>query len=92
MNICNTDDKYALWCIIAHQFPKYKDNQTKRRMANTDAYKEHEHDIITKDIQYPVHLRDISRLERWNNLAVNVFSIDTKANTIPIRILDEKGT
>ena len=97
LNIRNTEDgKCALWCIIAHLFPKYHDNRTNqhgqqsRRTANPNAYKEHEPEINTKDIQFPLRIQDVGKLERLNNLAINIFSIDNKANVIPIRISNEK--
>ncbi len=90
------DNKCALWCIIAQLFPKYQANRTNdeghlnHRSSNVNAYKEHEKDIITKDVQFPLYIKDVGKLERLNRLAINIFSIDNKSNVIPIRISDEK--
>ena len=81
-----------MWCVIAHLFPKYKDSQTNndgqqnRRTVNPNKYKEHEQEINTKDVQFPLRIQDVDKLERLNNLAINIFSIDNKANVIPIGI------
>ena len=97
LNIKNiNDNKCALWCIIAQLFPKYISNRTNNeghlnnRSSNVNSYKEHEKDIITKDVQFPLYIKDVGKLERLNRLAINIFSIDNKSNVIPIRISDEK--
>ena len=59
LDIQNTEDEEcALWCVIAHLFPKYTNNRTNdaqqnQRTANLNKYKEHEQEINTKDIQFP---------------------------------------
>ena len=47
-------------------------------------------DIQTGDIQFPLRIRDIGKLEQLNNLSINVFSLDSKSHVIPIRISKEK--
>ena len=83
--ILNVD---VLWCILAHLFPKYCNNVHKYCETDPQAYKEHEHEIVTKDLSFPLKISDIVKLERWNNLSINVFSIDKFTNLIPIGILD----
>ena len=96
LNIQNIDDeKCALWCIIAHLYPKYigarlnQNGSRNRRTVNVEAYKTHEKDIRTSNIKFPLQITDISKLEHLNNLIINVFSIDEKENIIPIRISDK---
>ena len=96
LNIRNTEDeKCALWCIIAHLFPKYDNNGTNangqryQRSSNPNDYIEHENEINTTDIQFPLHISAVGKLEKMNGLAINVFSIDGKANIVPIRISEE---
>ena len=59
-------------------------------MNKPSAYEEHKDEINTGDIQFPLRIRDIGKLERLNNLSINVFSLDYKSHVIPIRISDEK--
>ena len=47
-------------------------------------------DLQTGDLQFPLRIRDIGKLERMNNLIINVFSLDHKSHVIPIRISKEK--
>ena len=88
LNIQNNDNLCALWCIIAHLFPKYRTDG--RRQIIPDVYEEHRNQIDTGDLQFPLRIRDIGKLERLNNISVNVYSLDHKAHVIPIRISNEK--
>ena len=89
MNIRNNDNLCALWCILAHLFPKYSHKQTKR-LNNPSAYEEHKNEINTGDLQFPLRLCDIGKLEQLNNLSINIFSINSKSYVIPIRISKKK--
>ena len=96
LNIRNTEDeKCALWCILAHLFPKYQANRTNangqqnHRSCDPNVYKEHEKDINTRGIEFPLRISAVGKLEKMNRVAINVFSIDDKANIIPIRISEE---
>ena len=89
LNIQNEDDLCALWSILAHLFPKYRANQ--RRQSKPDFYREHMDEINTGNIQFPLRIRDIGKLERLNNLSINVYSLDHKSHVIPILISKEKG-
>ena len=90
LNIQNNDNLCALWCIIAHLFPKYRDSARNYRSNRPDVYEEHMNQIDTGDLQFPLRIRDIGKLERLNNISVNVYSLDHKAHVIPIRISNEK--
>ena len=91
LNIQNEDDKCAQWCIIAHLFPKYENNRTRRIRKNINAYRHHEKDINTTGIQFPLKIQDVSKLEELNDLSINIFSIDGKVNIIPIRISERRN-
>ena len=84
LNIYNKDNKCVLWCILARLFPKYK-YDGRSRENNIDAYIKYEQDIDIKDIEFPLKIQ----LERWNSLAINVFSIDKFSKLIPLRISEE---
>ena len=47
-------------------------------------------EINTGDLQFPLRIRDIGKMERLNNLNINVYSLDHKSHVIPIRISKEK--
>ena len=86
LNIQNDDYLCALWCILAHLYPKYKDKQMTRRLNKPKAYDEHKDEINTGDLHFPLRICDIGKLERLNNLSINVYSLDCKSHVIPISI------
>ena len=90
LNIKNDDKLCALWSILAHLYPKYKDSARGFRSANPNAYKEHMDDINTGDLQFPLRISDIGKLERLNNLSINVFTLSAKSHVIPVLISNEK--
>ena len=81
--------------LVQYLFPKYRNNGTNangqryQRSSNPNDYIEHENEINTTDIQFPLHISAVGKLEKMNGLAINVFSIDGKANIVPIRISEE---
>ena len=86
LNIQNDDNLCALWSILAHLFPNYRDSAKQDRNNKPTAYEEHKDQINTGDLQFPLRIRDIGKLERLNNLSINLFSLDHKSHVIPIRI------
>ena len=53
LNIQNNDNLCALWCILAHLFPKYKDSAREHRSNRPNVYEEHRNQIDTGDLQFP---------------------------------------
>ncbi len=89
LNIQNNDDDLcSLWSVLAHLHPKFRGDG--RRIVTPNVYEEHMDQIHTGDIQFPLRIRDIGKLECLNNLSINVFSLDHKSHVIPIRISKEK--
>jgi hypothetical protein len=87
LNIQDNDNLCAIWCILAHIFPKYIHHF---RSTNPNAYKEHRSQINTGYLQFPLRIRDVGKLECLNNLSINIYSLDHKSHVIPIRISNEK--
>ena len=90
LNIQNNDKLCALYSILAHLYPKYKDSAKQNRSNKPDAYKEHLNEIDTGDLQFPLRISDIGKLERLNNLSISVYTLDHKSHVIPIRISKQK--
>ena len=89
MNIQNQDAKCALYCILAWLFPKYHSNG--RRKNKPNAYQVHEKEINVTGIDFPLRIIDVGKLEKLNDLCINIFSLDEKnSNIIPIRISDRE--
>jgi hypothetical protein len=73
INIQNTkDNKCFLWCLLAH---KYYD-VIKRDRERVSKYVQYENEINMEGIEYPIKISDIPKIERLNNLNINVFAID----------------
>ncbi|XP_071150628.1 uncharacterized protein [Mytilus edulis] len=68
------DNKCFLWSILASLFPANKDKQ------RVTKYKEYENEINMKGIEYPVSIKDIPKVEKQNNLSINVFALEDQTN------------
>ena len=88
LNIQNEDDKCAQWCIIAHLFPKYENNRT-RRLRNINAYRHHEKDINTTGIQFPLKIIYLKYFIQKSMKRENIkLILQKKLNTIFIGQID----
>ncbi|CAC5417702.1 unnamed protein product [Mytilus coruscus] len=75
INVQNkNDNKCFLWSILAYLYPVVKNKQ---RVTN---YKEYEDEISMKGIEYPVAKEDIPKVEKQNNLIINVFALKDQTN------------
>ncbi|CAG2243460.1 unnamed protein product [Mytilus edulis] len=75
INVQNkNDNKCFLWSILASLFPANKDKQ------RVTKYKEYENEINMKGIEYPVSIKDIPKVEKQNNLSINVFALEDQTN------------
>lgn len=89
INVKNTkDNKCFLWSILSKLYPAsdHKDRVTK--------YEKYEDKINMKGIEYPVQIKDISKVEKQNNLCINVFALEDqkhKHSLYPIHISNSKS-
>lgn len=79
ISIKNNDYKCLMWCILAHLFPVV---QNAERVSH---YKKYENELNFKNIGFPVAVSDIPKVEKLNNIAINVFSYEGMT-IIPIHI------
>ena len=77
VNIKNYDEKCLMWCLLAALHPA---EQHPERVSH---YTKYENEFNFHGINFPIKLSDIPKLEKMNNLAINVFS-NTKKEIIPI--------
>ena len=99
VNIKNKDDKCFLWCILRYLHPRDRDNE---RLTDLRKY---EFSLNTKEISFPMSLKDISKFEKLNPElpGINVFSVDVTTiyplrmaerdckNTIDLFLIEEDG-
>ena len=68
------DNKCFTWSILAKFYPA---NDHKERVTK---YAPYEHLLNMSDIDYPVRIKDISKVEKQNNININVFALDNQKN------------
>ena len=90
INIKNEkDNKCFLWSILAKLYPV---NNNKQRVSN---YKPYEDKINMEGIEYPVRIKDISKVEKQNNnICINVFALENqtdKQSLYPVYISNENN-
>ena len=66
------DNKCFTWSILAKFYPV---NDHKERVTK---YAPYEHLLNMSDIDYPVRIKDISKVEKQNNININVFALDNQ--------------
>ena len=84
VNVQNNDNKCIVWSILAHFFPK-EGNMTKQRL-----YNRHEDELNMTGISFPTPLKQISKIERQNNMSIHVFSYEAKM-VVPLRLAKVAG-
>ena len=84
-NIQNKDEKCFLWCVLRYLYPK-EDNDTRLKDL-----KKYEFSLKTKDITFPMKLRDISKFEKLNPTipGINVFSVNENKKFYPLRMAEK---
>ena len=83
INIKNNDQKCFLWCHVRHINPvkihPESITQTDKELANDFDY----------GINFPVDQEDFSKIEKKNNICINVYCYENKL-VFPIHISDQK--
>ena len=75
INVQNkNDNKCFLWALLSKLYPANKDKQ------RVTKYKAYENKINMKGIEYPVSIKDIPKVEKQNNLSINVFALEDQTN------------
>ena len=82
LNIQNKDQKCILWSILAHFHPM-RWNENANRVTK---YQPYEHELNMAGVSYPTPLHDISKIEKNNNLSINVIGYDSTDGLYPLRI------
>ena len=84
VNIKNKDEKCFLWCKLRYLHPKERDEE------RLTGLKEYEFSLNTKDINFPMKLKDISKFEKLNPSipGINVFSVNESKKFYPLRMAE----
>ena len=86
INLQNKDNEYFRWCHIRHLNPQEKDPQ---RIKKTD--KTFISQLDYSNIEFPVTVKQINKIEKQNNICINLFGYEEKQK-FPIFISKEKFT
>ena len=84
INMKNKDNECFRWCHIRHLNPQDKDPQ---RIKKTD--KQYIEKLDYSSIEFPVTVKQINKIERQNNICINLFGYEEK-QPFPIYISKEK--
>ena len=79
LNIKNADQKCFLYCLLYHF---HKDEMT-NNPQRVSKYKKYESSLNFNGINFPVAIKDIPKIEKMNNISVNVFGYENK-RTFPL--------
>jgi len=84
INMKNNDNECFRWCHIRHLNPQQRDPQ---RIKKTD--KQHIEKLDYSGIEFPVNVKQYNKIERQNNININVFGYEEK-QLYPIYVSKEK--
>ena len=85
INLKNIDNKCLLWSLVRHLNPRKKDPQ---RITKED--REFAKNLDFSGITFPVTINQINRIEKQNNININLFGYDTvKKSIYPVQISEE---
>ena len=74
LNIQNNDERCFLWSILAHLYPA--------RTNRTNIYSYRRHADKIKISKFPVAISDIPKIEKDNNIAINVYKCPTTIESL----------
>ena len=79
INIKNEDQKCFAYCLLYH----LHQNEIKNNPQRVSNYKKYENTVDFTGINFPVSIKDIPKIEKMNNIAINVFGYENKT-TFPV--------
>ena len=84
INLQNNDNKCFLWCHVRHLNSQIKNPQRIKKSDKTYTEK-----LDYSEIQFPVSIKQINKIEEKNNIRINVFGYEDK-QPFPLYISKEK--
>ena len=86
INIKNEDQKCFAYCLIYH----LNQSEIKNNPQRVSVYKKYENTVDFTGIEFPVSIKDIPKIEKLNNISINVFGYETNS-TFPIFISESQA-
>ena len=84
INIKNDDNECFRWCHIRHLNPQEKDPQIIKKLGRAFIQ-----NLDYKEIEFPVTIKQINKIEKQNKININVFGYEEK-QPYPIYVSKEK--
>jgi len=81
------DDKCLAWSVVASLYP------AEHNVDRQSSYPHYTTVLNVEGVEFPATLKDVTRLERLNNVSINVYTLEecgNKLNVLPIRLSNEK--
>ena len=72
INIKNEDQKCFAYCLIYH----LNQSKIKNNPQRVSIYKQYENTVDFTGIEFPVSIKDIPKIEKMNNISINVFGLN----------------
>ena len=73
INIKNEDQNCFLYCLLCH----LHQDKIQKNPKRVSKYKQYENTVDFTDINFPVATSDIPKIQRNNNISVNVFGYES---------------
>ena len=86
INIKNEDQKCFAYCLIYH----LNQSEIKNNPQRVSVYKKYENTVDFTGIEFPVSIKDIPKIEKMNNISINVFGYEINS-TFPIFISENQA-
>jgi hypothetical protein len=76
VNIRNKDNMCFKWCFLAY---KHYDTIKSHHKSESKTYKKYDEEFkLPNKVTYPIQIKDIPKIEKLNNVKINVFDLDNK--------------
>ena len=83
VNVRNNDNKCLEWALLSSLYPAH-DNPHR-----VSKYKDHENELNLTGVGFPVTLKDIPKVEKQNNLTINVFGYSQRPGIHPLYLTND---
>ena len=85
VNVKNQDNECLKWALLSALHPV----EHGRNPDRVSKYKPYENELNFAGVGFPVTLKDISKVEKQNNLAINVFGYSQQAGIHPLYLTND---
>ncbi|XP_072759760.1 uncharacterized protein [Anoplolepis gracilipes] len=83
VNVQSQDNACFAWAVVAALYP------VERHTDRQSSYRHYTTVLNLQDIEFPVTLNQIKKFEIYNDISINVYTIENE-NIIPLRLTEQK--